>query len=217
MFWRLLLSHLLGDYLLQPDQLVKNKYRLSILAIHATIHFIVLCLFLGTVIPEAWPKLLSLALVHFLMDWAKGVLTNNGQKSQFISYLVDQFLHLFVIGLFAIWIEGSPTSIFASEGSVWVIYLCGYLIVTIGWQITERIFAAGREAYLHVIESSAWSRNIARVVLFTVWLALGQSLKSFVLLASFQIPYLTGPDRKRALWTDLVVTSLTALLVLSAS
>jgi hypothetical protein len=193
------------------------KYRLSVLSLHAAIHLIVLLLFVGTVVPGAWLKLLALAFAHFLMDWTKGVFTNNGQKNGFVAYLLDQFLHLLVIALFAIWIEGSPASIFLSDGNVWIIYLCGYLAVTIGWQITERIFAAGEEVYIHAIEGSAWSRNIVRGILFTGWLVLGQSLKSVGLLASFQLPYMKGPYRKRALWTDLIVTSLTALLVLFVS
>lgn len=214
MFWRLYLAHLLGDYIFQPDWLVVNKRRIWGLSLHAAIHFAATVLLVGISIKEAWPKLLILAFIHLITDWAKGFLNNLSEKNTALSYVIDQIIHILTLGFVALWIEGNLAVVFTSVKGLWPIYASGYLLVTYVWFITERKLIDKNKTYLTEINGRSWSRMITRAILLTGWLFAGEGLKSGTLFLSFHLPYLSGTYRKRAFVTDVIVTLVTAIIIL---
>ncbi len=216
MFWRLFLAHLLGDYLLQPDWIVFNKRRIWALGLHAAIHFAAMFLLVGIYYEDAWPKLLILAFIHLIMDWMKESLTKLSDINSAITYVIDQMIHIVILGVVAIWIEGDLALAFTSTGVQWLIYASGYLLTTYVWYITERIVFNKDGTYLPEIIGASWSRMITRAILFTGWLVAGEGLKAGAMVLSFHIPYLSDTYRKRALVTDIIVPLVIAIGVLLA-
>lgn len=92
---KLVLAHLIGDFLLQPDKWVKekekNKIKSRYLYYHILIHFLLL------LAVTQFSFLLSLIVVfsHFLIDTGKIYLEN--RKNKKYAFFIDQFLHFVVI------------------------------------------------------------------------------------------------------------------------
>jgi hypothetical protein len=214
MFWRLFLAHLLGDYLFQPDWLVANKRRIWGLSLHVVIHFAAMVLLVGISIKDVWPKLLILTFIHLGTDWAKIYLNEVSEKNTALPYVIDQIIHIVILGFVAIWIEGDLAVAFTSVKDLWPIYASGYLVVTYVWHITERKLYGKDKTYLNESEGGSWSRMITRAILLTVWLFVGERLKFASLLLPFHLPYFSGTHRKRALLTDVIVTLVTAIIIL---
>ncbi len=89
------LGHFIGDFLLQPNNLVawKNKSWKGV-AVHASIHFLVMSLLLYIYLPTVAIFLISLpvALVHFVIDSLKAAHERKSRHS-FVAYWVDQGCH----------------------------------------------------------------------------------------------------------------------------
>lgn len=94
-FFRLLVGHLVGDFVLQTIELV--RYKASSwkgLLLHTGIVSASTALFLWSDLPEWWPWLLFLTLLHFLTDWGKVALTRRFPQPVLSLFLLDQSLHV---------------------------------------------------------------------------------------------------------------------------
>ncbi|WP_423148292.1 DUF3307 domain-containing protein [Rubrolithibacter danxiaensis] len=98
---RLLLAHLLTDFILQPSSWVKErkekKIRSSKLYFHAALTAILAYVFSG--VWAAWALPVVIFFTHFLIDSWKSY-----QKNNLKYFLIDQLLHLLVILFLWIWI-----------------------------------------------------------------------------------------------------------------
>ena len=94
----LLLSHLVGDFPLQTNQVyrLKNKSWLGIM-LHAVIHVATAALLVREPL-RVWPLLALLGILHFLIDLIKLRIPT---KRQSLGFLVDQIAHLIVLWLLA--------------------------------------------------------------------------------------------------------------------
>ena len=94
----LLLSHLVGDFPLQTNQVyrLKNKSWLGI-GLHAVIHVATAALLVREPL-RVWPLLALLGVLHFLIDLIKLRIPT---KRQSLGFLVDQVAHLLVLWLLA--------------------------------------------------------------------------------------------------------------------
>lgn len=214
MFWHLFLAHLLGDYLFQPNWLVASKRRIGGLILHAAIHFAMMALLVGIFFEGAWFKLLLLAFIHLGTDWAKIYLNEVSEKNTALPYVIDQIIHIVILGFVALWIEGDLAVAFTPVKGLWPIYASGYIVVTYVWYITERKLYGTDKTYLIETKRERWSRMITRAILLTVWLFVSNELRFASLLLPFHLPYLSGTYRKRALLTDVIVTLVTATIIL---
>jgi len=99
----LFLSHLVGDFPLQTNQIyrLKNESWMGI-ALHAAIHVALAALLVQQ--PFAvWRMLAILGVLHFLIDFIKLRIPTRHLS---LSFLLDQAVHLLVIaGLAALWVE----------------------------------------------------------------------------------------------------------------
>lgn len=97
----LLLSHLIGDFPLQTNQIYRLKSRswLGIL-LHAVVHVVVTALLIRQPL-SVWPLLVWLGVLHFLVDLIK---LRAPVKRQWLGFLLDQAAHLITLWLLAkIW------------------------------------------------------------------------------------------------------------------
>ncbi|MFB5944335.1 DUF3307 domain-containing protein [Albibacterium profundi] len=94
---KLLLAHLLGDFVLQPSKWAKAKEELKIKAyqlyLHIGIHFILILLLIWDW--EFWPWALIIASSHLIIDSLKIYLQKPGNARTL--FFADQLLHLLVI------------------------------------------------------------------------------------------------------------------------
>lgn len=101
-FTKLLLAHLIGDFLLQPTRWVvhkeANKIRSKYLYIHVLIHFVVTLLLLWDL--QYWKLALIIAVSHYFIDLAK-LYATPWFRLKSIPFFIDQFLHLTVLYLVA--------------------------------------------------------------------------------------------------------------------
>ncbi|MEC5158161.1 DUF3307 domain-containing protein [Chryseobacterium sp. MP_3.2] len=101
-FIPLILAHLLGDFLLQPNSWVADKEKKKTssfyLYLHILVHFILALLFLGDL--TLWWIAAIVAITHFIIDAVK--LHLQKPKSQRTWLFVDQSLHFLVIVLLSV-------------------------------------------------------------------------------------------------------------------
>jgi hypothetical protein len=92
----LLAAHLVGDFPLQPDWMVRAKKHPAVLLLHVVAQTLLAAAFLGNYI--AWPLLAILAGTHLVMDAIKVYFLGD----QLPAFVVDQIVHLLVIGVLAV-------------------------------------------------------------------------------------------------------------------
>lgn len=96
-FTNLILAHLLGDFILQPNSWVadkeQKKAKSSYLYIHVFIHIALTLVFLWDV--HLWWVALIIGITHFLIDWAK--LSFQTSKTKRTWFFLDQTAHFLVI------------------------------------------------------------------------------------------------------------------------
>lgn len=103
---KLILAHLVGDFLLQSKKWVDKKEQKKgqsiILYLHALIHGLLVLLFLWDI--TYWTLALTLALLHGAIDAIKLYAQRENSKTRW--FLIDQALHLVsIISIWMIWIK----------------------------------------------------------------------------------------------------------------
>ena len=95
---KLILAHVLGDFLFQPYKWVKdkekNKVKSPFLYWHIFVHFIILLVLLQFDF-KYWIGLLIIIVSHYLIDLAKVNLI--GKINRTILFIIDQVLHFSII------------------------------------------------------------------------------------------------------------------------
>ncbi|MBU4537973.1 MAG: DUF3307 domain-containing protein [Weeksellaceae bacterium] len=101
-FIPLILAHLLGDFLLQPNSWVADKERKQggsiYLYIHVLVHTVLAFVFLWDL--NLWWLALIIGVTHFLIDWIK--LSFQTPKTKRTWFFVDQLLHVLVISVLSV-------------------------------------------------------------------------------------------------------------------
>ncbi len=99
----LILAHLIGDFILQPNSWVidkeRKKARSKFLYWHVLIHIALAMIFLWNI--HLWWIAVAIGVSHFLIDWAK--LEFQTHKSKRTWFFADQMLHLLVIVALSQW------------------------------------------------------------------------------------------------------------------
>lgn len=102
LFTKLLLAHLVGDFMLQPLKWVvhkqANKIASKYLYFHVVLHFLLAMLVLWDF--SKWKLALIIAVSHYLIDLAK-LYATPFFKLKSIPFFIDQVLHLTVLYLIA--------------------------------------------------------------------------------------------------------------------
>jgi hypothetical protein len=96
---KLLLAHMLGDFVFQPESWVREKeqkkIRSSKLVFHVLIHGVLTLTLLWDI--HLWLPVVIIVVSHYLIDLLKVYAQKTGNKKTW--FALDQILHLLVIGL----------------------------------------------------------------------------------------------------------------------
>jgi hypothetical protein len=98
MFYRLILAHLVGDFVLQTRWLVARKRSARGLAIHVGLVGLAMLPVAWDRIGTWWPWLLAILAVHGATDWVKVHLESRLLRlPPILPFLVDQAVHVLII------------------------------------------------------------------------------------------------------------------------
>ena len=98
-FWKVLLAHVLTDFVFQPEQIAENKERVTVLLVHGLIFFLLsMVLFLPAFSYQMIIALVLLASFHGFVDYSKNLIQKRTQKGLWLYFLGDQALHVLGIG-----------------------------------------------------------------------------------------------------------------------
>ena len=126
---KLLLAHLLGDFILQPTSWVldkeSKKYKSKYLYIHTLLHGILAWLFVGE-IAFGWFAL-ALAVTHGFIDFLK--LQFQKKKTKRNWFVIDQMLHLIMIIIIASLYKKLTVDFAVFDNQFWIL-ITGILFLT---------------------------------------------------------------------------------------
>jgi len=104
-FTKLILAHLLGDFILQPNAWVSDKENRKLkskyLYIHVLIHTVLSFIFLWDI--QLWWVAVLVGFSHFIIDVSKLYFQNSTTKKSW--FFVDQLLHIAVISGFSFYFD----------------------------------------------------------------------------------------------------------------
>lgn len=110
---KLVLAHLIGDFIIQPKSWVKSKEKRKLkspkLYLHVAIHMVLLCLIIWDV--SYWPLVLIITGLHLIIDVLKLMLQRKKTKRQW--FFMDQLLH--IISIFTVYFIYTNTTFITSE------------------------------------------------------------------------------------------------------
>jgi len=122
LFVKLLLAHLLGDFLLQPNSWVADKelkkHKSVYLYKHIAIHGLLALLLSASF--SFWPYALLLAGLHGLIDWLK--LRFQKEQTKRAWFILDQLLHLVVIAAIALLYNKVDCSRYVIDDRFWIYF-----------------------------------------------------------------------------------------------
>jgi hypothetical protein len=128
-FIKLLLAHLLGDFLLQPTSWVldkeNRKHKSIYLYIHTLLHFILAWILVG-ISDFVWFAVV-LAVTHGGIDFLKLHFQKNKTKRNW--FVIDQLLHLIVIMTITLFYTNKRIDFTAFDNQFWII-ATGILLLT---------------------------------------------------------------------------------------
>ena len=119
-FTKLLLAHLIGDFVLQPTRGLihkqAKKIRSAFLYLHILIHFLLVLLLTWDL--SLWKIALIIALSHYVIDLAK-LYSSDYFKNPSTPFFIDQILHLLVLYVCAFYDKLVPYSEFLISAIDW--------------------------------------------------------------------------------------------------
>jgi hypothetical protein len=128
-FVKLLLAHLIGDFILQPTSWVidkeTNKYRSIYLYLHTFLHFILAWVLVGK-LEFVWFAT-GLAVSHGFIDFLK--LNFQTSKTKRIWFSVDQILHFLVIVVITLIYSNNQIDLKFFGNQFWIVFT-GFILLT---------------------------------------------------------------------------------------
>lgn len=139
LFFKLLLAHLLGDFVLQPDSWVEDKelkkYKSPMLYIHGLLHFLLIMVFVrdpGFVLPA-----IIIAVSHVLIDAAKLQFQDQGDRRTW--FFADQMLHVGVLVIVTLAVINPPVDLWTMFTDRVLLIVTGLVIMTTPSSIVIRL------------------------------------------------------------------------------
>lgn len=120
MLIKILLAHMLGDFLLQPTSWVEAKEQRKLFAwqlyVHSLIHFVLIMILINDFTFWKWAVMLGIS--HLIIDSAKLLLQKKRTKRMF--FFIDQGAHILLIILFWLWYQEKPISFEGKTGEYYL-------------------------------------------------------------------------------------------------
>jgi len=142
LFLKLLLAHILGDFVLQPSFLVaKRKQNVLYLLLHVLVHAAVLLVLFASELTTFWVAILFIVMAHLAIDSLKIWIEKKNNSFPGTLFVVDQLLHLSVLVAIVVYIYGIPQDFIAALYSTQnLMYLLSFLTITVVSPIFLRVF-----------------------------------------------------------------------------
>lgn len=214
---KLVLSHLLTDFILQPKSWVEQRNRKHFaspkLYLHALVTGIVALLFIGV---QYWAVAVFIGLTHLLIDGWKSY-----RKDNIVYFLTDQFLHLAIIVIswlysFFSWEDLRSLAATSHLNSRFWLLLTGYVILTTPAGILIGQMTKGWREKISNPETLAnagkWIGIIERTIVFLLVL-LGQYPAISLLIAAKGIIRFSEKDRPEVKTEYLVIGTLLSIAI----
>ena len=129
LFIKLLLAHLLGDFIWQPNFWVADKevkkHKSIYLYIHVALHGILAAILAGEI--RFIPYAILIAVTHGIIDLIKLNFQKNKTKRTW--FVVDQIAHVLILIFVALLYENKPLIHFWQSNEFWIL-LTGFLLLT---------------------------------------------------------------------------------------
>lgn len=140
LFLKLMLAHLLGDFVFQPTSWVTDKKQRKSLSPYLYAHIAVHAILLAIILQlntQYWLGALCILVSHYLVDWAK--LELQGKWKEGYLFFADQAMHIAILLAVA--------AIYAHPGISWsflfsskyLLLLCAVIIVTYAASVSMRV------------------------------------------------------------------------------
>lgn len=214
---KLLLAHLLTDFILQPRSWVEDRTRKHFasgkLYLHGLITGIVAISFIGL---KYWPAALTIAITHVIIDGWKSY-----RKNVILYFIIDQSLHLLVIlgcwyFIFLQWsdISGALAKINVNN-DLWVLATGIALITAPAGILIGQMTKGWREKILNpesLANAGKWIGIIERVIVFLLVLV-GQYAAISLLIAAKGIIRFNEKDRPEVKTEYLVIGTLLSITI----
>lgn len=180
-FLYLLLAHLLADFLLQPEALVRWKHKSwKGICIHGLVHFGISMVLLFPYLPSmnVFMTVVLVAVAHFLIDWTK--VSFEARAEHYLApFLLDQVAHFTVLGVAAFMLQHEslhlvfqPITWLYTNPSV-VVGLCLLMLVTFAYELTVFHVHRTRKSVYKPNYSNMAKRVIIWAVLYGLFLMFG--------------------------------------------
>lgn len=129
LFIKLLLAHLLGDFIWQPTSWVihkeANKHKSIYLYLHVLLHGFLSIILVGEI--SFIPYALLIAATHGIVDLIKLNFQKNKTKRTW--FVIDQISHLVIITAVALFYQNNNLSFFSFENQFWIL-MTGIILMT---------------------------------------------------------------------------------------
>ena len=129
LFTKLLLAHLIGDFILQPNKWVsdkeKKKEKSIYLYLHTALHLVLMLLFVAENNFIIYG--IILAISHGIIDFIK--LKFQKKKTKRVWFSVDQFLHLLMIFIIVLVYKNATIDLQNIENHIWIL-ITGIILLT---------------------------------------------------------------------------------------
>ena len=128
LFWKILLAHVLTDFVFQPDQLAESKEKLATLLVHSLIFFLLsIVILLPTFSYPTVVALVLLASFHGLVDYFKNLIQKGSRKGLWLYLLGDQAVHILGIGATVFFLDRTYLPIWIN---VLLTYWSNFIVLT---------------------------------------------------------------------------------------
>lgn len=142
LFLKLLLAHIVGDFVLQTKTLVlKRGENVLYLLLHTLIHVLLLCIVFFPAITDAWFAILSIGVAHLAIDSLKIWVEKIWPTKPTTLFLADQLLHILVILTVVLGTYSFPETLLANLSvAKLLLYLIAFLLLAVVSPIFLRVF-----------------------------------------------------------------------------
>ncbi|NGF56577.1 DUF3307 domain-containing protein [Parapedobacter sp. SGR-10] len=142
LFLKLLLAHIIGDFVLQTKALVvKRKENAFYLLLHVLIHVALVCLVFWQDIYSDWPYIAFIGLAHLAIDSLKIIGEKKWPSRPALLFVTDQLLHILVLLAVVAYRYGIPQY----DADIWfsakfLAYIIALLLTAVVSPIFLRVF-----------------------------------------------------------------------------
>ena len=189
---KFLIAHVVGDFVLQPDKWVRDKELRKIKSPYLYYHIVVHLLSLLVLFRFEWkylPVLLIIVISHFIIDLIKLYL--KGTINAKLLFLVDQLLHIIVIGLVVFYYEPYKIDIdlLFSEKSLILIFavLCVTFVSSIIMKMIMNKWVLTEDSSGDSLEDAGKYIGLIERILVFVFIVIGQWAAIGLLIAAKSI------------------------------